>query len=151
MYNRVLVYNIGDEDINYKMADFSGMEQFNPHFDPRSLAIRWKDWLARFKRCLVIFEEKGTSARQRALSATLFGWTRSWTHFFNPARHRRGRWLSESRKQSVGIFCPKEKRVVRKVRVQTSKPRSWWDLRQVLYAPLSSLHHMWIQRARRRN
>ena len=51
---------------------FSGIQPFNPHSDPSSLAIRWKDWVKRFNRCMVDFDIKA-KARKRALLLYLAG------------------------------------------------------------------------------
>ena len=52
--------------------DFSGIKQFDPHSEPSSLALQWKDWLQRFKRCIVAFDIKD-KARKRALLLYLAG------------------------------------------------------------------------------
>lgn len=52
--------------------NFSGMQQFNPHSDQSSLAVRWKDWLKRFNRCMVGLDIK-VKARKRALLLYLAG------------------------------------------------------------------------------
>lgn len=54
------------------MADFSGIAQFEPHHEPSSVAIRWADWLVRFKRSMIAFDIKGP-ARQKALLLYLAG------------------------------------------------------------------------------
>ena len=46
--------------------NFSRIQPFNPHSDPSSLAVRWKDWVKRFNRCMVGFDIKAR-ARKRAL------------------------------------------------------------------------------------
>jgi hypothetical protein len=50
--------------------DFSGIQQFDPHSESSPLASQWKEWLQRFKRCMVAFDIKD-KARKRAL---LFTW-----------------------------------------------------------------------------
>ena len=45
---------------------FSGIQPFNPHSDPSSLVVRWKDWVKRFNQCMVGFDIKA-KARKRAL------------------------------------------------------------------------------------
>ncbi len=76
-----LRHNIGDEDNtrihwydNMAMAglNFSGIQQFNPHSDQSSLAVRWKDWVKRFSRCMVGLDIKA-KARKRALLLYLAG------------------------------------------------------------------------------
>ena len=52
--------------------NFSGIQPFNPHSDPSSLAVRWKDWVKRFNRCMVGFDIKA-KARKRALLLYLAG------------------------------------------------------------------------------
>ena len=52
--------------------NFSGIQLFNPHSDPSSLAVRWKDWVKRFNRCMVGFDIKA-KARKRALLLYLAG------------------------------------------------------------------------------
>ena len=46
--------------------DFSGIKQFDPHSEPSLQASQWKEWLQRFKRCIVAFDIKD-EARKRAL------------------------------------------------------------------------------------
>ena len=52
--------------------DFSGIKQFDPHSDPSSIASQWKEWLQRFKRCVVAFDIKDKT-RKRALLLYLAG------------------------------------------------------------------------------
>jgi hypothetical protein len=52
--------------------DFSGIQQFDPHSEPSSLASQWKEWLQRFKRCIVAFDIKD-KARKQALLLYLAG------------------------------------------------------------------------------
>ena len=52
--------------------DFSGIKQFDPYSDPSSIASQWKEWLQRFKRCVVAFDIKD-KARKRALLLYLAG------------------------------------------------------------------------------
>ena len=52
--------------------DFSGIKQFDPHSEPSSLASQWKEWLQRFKRCIVAFDIKD-EARKQALLLYLAG------------------------------------------------------------------------------
>ena len=52
--------------------DFSRIKQFRPHVDQSSLAVRWKDWLKRFERCMVGMDIKA-KARKRALLLYLAG------------------------------------------------------------------------------
>ena len=52
--------------------DFSGIKQFDPHSEPSSLASQWKEWLQRFKRCIVALDIKD-KARKRALLLYLAG------------------------------------------------------------------------------
>ena len=52
--------------------NFSGIQQFNPHSDQSSLAVRWKDWVKRFSRCMVGLDIKA-KARKRALLLYLAG------------------------------------------------------------------------------
>jgi hypothetical protein len=52
--------------------NISGMEQFDPHSDPSSLAVRWNEWLTRLKRYVIGFDIKD-KARKRALLLYLAG------------------------------------------------------------------------------
>lgn len=46
--------------------DLSGLGSFDPHSDPTSLAVRWKEWIRRFERFLVAMNIKDET-RKRAL------------------------------------------------------------------------------------
>ena len=52
--------------------NFSGIQQFYPHIDQSSLAVRWRDWLKRFNRCMVGLDIKA-KARKCALLLYLAG------------------------------------------------------------------------------
>ncbi|CAB4044482.1 Hypothetical predicted protein, partial [Paramuricea clavata] len=46
--------------------DLSGLGNFDPHSDPTTLSVRWKEWLRRYERFLVAMDIKDDT-RKRAL------------------------------------------------------------------------------------
>ncbi len=67
-YNRITT-EIGE---NMAVLNTSGLQEFDPHSDPTSLAVRWNEWLTRFKRYVIGFDIKDKT-RKRALLLYLAG------------------------------------------------------------------------------
>ena len=67
--NNRITTEIGE---NIAVLNAPGMQQFDPHSDPTSLAVRRNEWLTRFKRYVIGFDIKN-KARKLALLLYLAG------------------------------------------------------------------------------